>query len=257
MASENLLSIVEQCMENENASCVNSCPFELDVKGLIKKIKKKDFNGAYKIYRNQVVFPEIVSKICHKPCESACVRKDSDNSVSINDLERALVKHASNKKPIKFNLPSKEKKVVIIGAGLTGLTCALRMATRKYDVTIYEKTDKVGGRLSKLMEESVYTEEIERQFENVTYSLNLNANIKNLESLDFDVALIATGAGGVTFGRGEQLDVGSLGTTREGVFIGGNVIGTLPVESIDHGIRAADAMEKYLKIGSMDGYPEK
>jgi NADPH-dependent glutamate synthase beta subunit-like oxidoreductase len=252
MNSQEIQAMVEACMEEAPAPCTNACPLHLDIKEFVKRIKKGNFNGAYTLLRNHVLFPEIVCRLCHKPCEDECIRKTVDDPLSINALERSCIQYASDKNPIAFNLPNQDKKIVIFGAGLAGLSCALKLASKKYSITVFEKTDKIGGRLIHLMEETVYTHEIALQFQNTEKSLCLRSMVTDLADVDFDAAFIATGAGGDTFGLDAPHKKSSLKTNQKGVFMGGGIIGAFPIESIEHGILAANMIESYLKTGSME-----
>ena len=67
--------------------------------------------------------------------------------IDLLELERAAVKYARSLDPINFNVPVKDKKIAVIGAGISGLACAFKLAAKKYQVTVFEKTDRIGGKL--------------------------------------------------------------------------------------------------------------
>ena len=138
-------TLTEKCCQNEPPFCQAVCPFRLDVKGMEEKWKKGRFNAAYRTYQNTVGFPAIVEKLCPRPCEKACVRGRVDRAVSIGLLERATVEHAKRKTPNAYNLPPKGKRIAIVGGGLSGLGCALRLCNKKYDVTVFESGAVLGG----------------------------------------------------------------------------------------------------------------
>jgi phytoene dehydrogenase-like protein len=62
---------------------------------------------------------------------------------------------ASQPKTSKPPMPA-EKEVAIIGAGIAGLTCALRLSKRGYKVTLYEKDGMLGGDLSSKLSNGMY-----------------------------------------------------------------------------------------------------
>ena len=139
---------------------------------------------------------------------------------------------------------------------MSGLACALKLAARKYDVTVYEKRAAPGGTLGGLLPEDVYLAEFQNEFKHVSYRLITSEEIVQLDEIKADAVYVATGAGGRTFGLQDEMDLNSLGTREPGVFLGGGVIGANPVEAIEHGVRVSNSIEKYLKVGLMDGVPE-
>ncbi|WP_214658804.1 pyridine nucleotide-disulfide oxidoreductase/dicluster-binding protein [Candidatus Formimonas warabiya] len=247
---------IEPCVQGADPYCSVVCPLNLDIRSIIDKIQRKDFNGAYRLYRNQTLFPAIVSRICDAPCTGVCVRRNMDASVSLPELERACIDHATNTAPTRFHIPLKHKKIAIIGAGLTGLSAGLKLASRGYDVAIYEQQERLGGRMHDLLPGEIIQKEIANQFQHLEYKLFSHRKVDRLEDLEFDAALIATGAGGEDFGLLASVNKGSLATSKTGVFMGGNIFGVSPLMSVENGIRAANAMEKFLKVGSMEGYGE-
>ena len=152
-------TLTEKCCQNEPPFCQAVCPFRLDVKGMEEKWKKGRFNAAYRTYQNTVGFPAIVEKLCPRPCEKACARGRVDRAVSIGLLERATVEHAKRKTPNAYNLPPKGKRIAIVGGGLSGLGCALRLCNKKYDVTVFESGTVLGGSARALMDPAEFDAE--------------------------------------------------------------------------------------------------
>jgi NADPH-dependent glutamate synthase beta subunit-like oxidoreductase len=134
----------KNCIHGSLPDCSCLCPFQFDVRGFAEKLMRGRFDAAYRLYRDAVQFPEIVSRLCQAPCQGACIRRDTDAPIRQRLLERAAVQYAGQKTPIKLNVPGKEKRVAVIGAGPSGLACALRMAMRKYRVTVYEQGARPG-----------------------------------------------------------------------------------------------------------------
>ena len=124
-------TLAERCHQNEPPFCQAACPFQLDIKDLEDKWKKGRYNAAYRTYQNTVGFPKIVSEICDRPCEKACIRAQVDGAVSLGLLEKATLDFAKRKAPNAYHLPSKGKKIAVIGGGLSGLGCALRLCNKK------------------------------------------------------------------------------------------------------------------------------
>lgn len=247
-------SYAADCLHGQKASCICGCPFNLDIRAFIGKIKIKSFSAAYRLYRNKVVFPEIVSKLCPAPCRAACVLKDK--SIDLPLLEKTCALAMSDKSPNRYNMPKKPQSVVIIGAGLSGLACAQKLASKSYDVTVYERADSIGGRLLEIMPSEEFLADIEAQFRFAEYKLRAGTEVASLEELPCDAVYIATGRGGADFGLAEGMHAPSLSTKKPGIFLGGALIGASDMEAIMQGAIAASSIETYFQTGQMGGIEE-
>lgn len=247
---------IKNCMQNEPSFCTAVCPFHLDIKDFMPKMQRGGFNAAYRTYLNAVGFPGIVSELCDEPCKNVCPRRSTDQSISMKLLEKASINFARNLNPNSYNMPSKNKKIAIIGAGISGLGCALRLASKKYDITVFEKSNRIGGHLWDLMLPEIFLADIERQFMYEKYTLCLNMEIKNLDDLNFDVIYVATGKGGLNFGLKRDLS-GAFASNRPGVFLGGELCGSNIIEALADGLNVINAIERYIKAGSMNQPEEK
>lgn len=251
MAVQSFEKYAERCFKGAAPPCTNACPLGLDIRSFTEKLRRGNFTSAFRLYRNQVLFPRIVSTVCSAPCMDACIGSGSGFSIDLPYLERSACTFARETLPVQYNVPEKQGSIAVIGGGLSGLSCALKLAGRRYDVTVYEKNEKPGGRLHKLMDEDIFLKEFETEFKNIKLSLKTGCEIKSLDEINADAVFIASGAEGSDFGLGG--DASGLVTSKSGVFIGGGILGASPVQSVDHGIRAAWAIEAYLKVGHNDG----
>ncbi|MCE5195894.1 MAG: NAD(P)-binding protein [Negativicutes bacterium] len=235
---------LKNCLREEPPFCSCACPFGLDVRDLISRLQRGSFNSAYRLFQNTVGFPAIVAQVCHRPCAAACIRKEKDEAVLLGKLEQAAVAYAANRRPNQYQLPAKGKKIAIIGAGPGGLACALRLTARKYEVVLYEKTNRIGGCLWDLLLPEQFLAEFELQLMYERYELKLNCEINDLATLTADAIYIATGPEGNRFGF-----CGAAGASRQdGIFLGG---GEQPADAIATGLRMAGVIEAYLKTGLM------
>ncbi len=256
MSRKNYEYFSQSCLHGKKPACTCACPLNLNVRKIIEKLQKGNYTAAYRLYRNQALFPAIVCNICDEPCNDACVRKDVDASIALRMLEKVCVDFTRSNEPTRYNLPKNNKKIAVIGAGLAGLSCALKMAEKGYDITVYEQSGRIGGRLWELLSPDIFLPEFELQFKNLQYTLRLNTKIISLDEIEYDAVFIATGQDGNDFGVREGMNAESLGTAKPGVFLGRNLLGTTPVQDIALGTLAAYSIEKYIKVGMMDGIPE-
>ncbi len=247
--------LVANCLQHERAFCTAECPFHLDVRDFIGKMQQGRFNVAFRSYQQAVGFPGIVSALCPEPCRQVCPLRDAGGPISLQRLEKAAMDYARNTMPDQYNLPDKGKRVAVVGAGVCGLACALRLAARKYRVTVYERSDRPGGHLHGMLPPEIFLEDIRRQFAYESYDLRLNAEISSLADLPAEAVFVATGRGGPGFGLTRD-GAGAFATATPGVFFGGSLTGADTMRAIADGLNAANAIERYLKIGAMN-HPEE
>jgi Fe-S oxidoreductase len=250
--AEEIVSITDECVQGGLPPCTCICPINFNPRVFIDKLKKDNFDAAYREYANQVIFPGIVSRICSQACLSVC-----SEEIDMLRLEQACVAHAARRDPIRYNLPPRKETVAIIGAGLCGLACAHKLATRKYGVTIFDLADHIGGSLITFLGRTVAEDEFALQFKHLKYTLELTHQITSLDEVkNFDAIFIATGAGGADFDMVEGWDSASMATLRKGVFLGGRLTGASDMSALMQGMIAGASIDKYLKVKNMTGQPE-
>jgi Fe-S oxidoreductase len=249
----------DNCRQNEKPFCSNTCPFHIDVLDFQTKMANCNYNAAYKTLRNSMGFPDIAAALCPEYCASVCPRSGLDQSVQLSLLEKTCVAKATKKKPTDYNVPLKNRKIAVIGGGISGLSCALRLAQKNYTVTIYEKSDRLGGKLWDLLPSQLFLEDIDRQFQVEEYTLHLNTEIKTLDQLKdqgFEAVYVATGHGGPAFGVMHKENGNCAMADGLAVFAGGSLTGKEPVPAMAQGLDMAWAIEIFLKTGKLE-YPEE
>ena len=94
-------------------------------------------------------FPEFTGRVCPAPCEGACVLGITESPVTICKIEENIAEKGFEQGIIKANPPQKRtgKKVAIVGSGPAGLACAAQLNAAGHLVTVYEKSNRVGGLL--------------------------------------------------------------------------------------------------------------
>ncbi len=131
------------------APCSLTCPANIDVQGYIAHIANGQYTEALKLIKERNPLPSVCGRICTRPCEDACRRNLVDERVGIDYLKR-FVADLDLESHIPY-LPEKKadsgKKVAVIGAGPSGLTCAWYLAAQGHKVTIFERHPKAGGML--------------------------------------------------------------------------------------------------------------
>ena len=94
-------------------------------------------------------FPEFTGRLCPAPCESACVLGVNNDPVSIRVLEWNIIEHGFSDGLVEPILPAIQtgKTVAIVGSGPAGLAAAQQLARAGHSVTVFEKSDRIGGLL--------------------------------------------------------------------------------------------------------------
>ena len=138
-----------RCIECKNPGCVSQCPVTIQIPQFISKVKIGDFEAAARILAADTALPAVCGRVCPQEvqCEGNCILGKKGEPVAIGKLERFVADWARNNN-INLSIPPKNKlgkKVAIIGAGPSGLTCGGELAKMGYDVTIYEALHEAGG----------------------------------------------------------------------------------------------------------------
>ena len=138
-----------RCLFCYDAPCTKSCPTGINIPKFIKQITTENIKGsAHTIFVSNIMGAGC-SKVCpvEKLCEGACVYNlMEEEAIPIAKLQRYATEKAMAEKWKLFERkPSNGKKVAVIGAGPTGLSCAHVLAREGTDVTIFEKESKGGG----------------------------------------------------------------------------------------------------------------
>ena len=138
---------LEPYFEDQTPPCVDRCPvaaFFIDAYGITEE---GNFEGGARFLLEDNPFPSILGRVCSHPCEQPCNRKAMGGAVHIQGVERFLGDYALEHHVLP-ELPEINKSpVAIVGAGPAGLSAAYFLRKLGHDVTVFEKTDRIGGLL--------------------------------------------------------------------------------------------------------------
>ncbi len=132
--------------KNEFTACRSACPAGVDMRSCLYFLKQGMIKEAVDVLTETMPFPAITGRVCPHFCESECVRRDVDEAVNINCIERFLgdlqLKEKREAPPRTHH-----EKAAIIGSGPAGLACAYFLARLGYPVTVFEAMSQFGGML--------------------------------------------------------------------------------------------------------------
>ena len=108
-----------------------------------------NWEQAYNRLKKTNNFPEFTSRVCPALCEAACTCGLNGDPVSTKENEYAIIENAYAQGYAKANPPKVRtgKKVAVVGSGPSGLACADQLNKRGHLVTVYERSDRIGGLL--------------------------------------------------------------------------------------------------------------
>ena len=189
------------------APCRARCPIHLNAHGYVMAVKAGKMERAKEIVRNErnFVFAGTAARVCTHPCETACVRGEIDQPVSIREIKRYITdwefKEFSG--PDLKTTPDnkKDKKIAIIGAGPAGLSCAYDLAIDGYDVDVYDALPEGGGMLLAGIPEYRLPRDILRKevsivekVADVNYGVRIDRDMFRKLVEDYDAVFVAAGA---------------------------------------------------------------
>ncbi|WP_417004105.1 NAD(P)-binding protein [Adlercreutzia equolifaciens] len=130
----------------QTVPCVTLCPAHVNVPAYIALAEEGRFAEAVKMIRKDNPFPTACALVCEHPCEERCRRTMVDASVNIRGIKKYIVDTvAADTVETPAPLPSTGKRVAVVGAGPSGLTCAYFLALMGHEVVVHEARKKLGG----------------------------------------------------------------------------------------------------------------
>ena len=174
--------------KGEQPDCQMSCPAGVDMRRYLYLLREGLVEEAMAVLRDSLPIPAVTGRVCSHPCETQCFRKEVDEAVNINGLERFVADYCLNEKA----QPARKiyaAKVAVIGSGPAGLSCAYFLARVGYPVTVFEAMSVRGGMLKVGIPEHRLPKEIlEAQ---IDYIQDLGVQFKTGVTVGKDITLEA------------------------------------------------------------------
>jgi NADPH-dependent glutamate synthase beta subunit-like oxidoreductase len=188
---------------HRQAPCAHGCPAGEDPQAWLYHAEEGDYEAAWLKIMEENPLPAVMGRVCYHPCESACNRGQLDEAVGINSVERFLGDEAITQ---GWSVPAPAersgKRILIVGAGPSGLSAAYHLARLGHHVTIRDAGPVAGGMMrfgipKYRLPRNVLEAEIQRILD-LGVELELNSQVSDVLSARdeglFDAVFLAVGA---------------------------------------------------------------
>lgn len=141
-----VITLANTCLGCKKPSCRVGCPISTPIPEMIKLFLEGDIKKAGKMLFENNPLSVICSLVCphEKHCEGHCILNKKGTAVSVGSIENYISDLYIH--DVQFEKPAKNgKKVAIIGSGPAGIGLAFILASKGYEITMYDAHDKIGG----------------------------------------------------------------------------------------------------------------
>ena len=183
--------------------CNNACPAGENVQAWMALARTGDFRAAWETIVRDNPLPSVHGRVCYHACESACNRDQMDEPVSVHAVERFLGDLAIREAwPFPPPAAASGKRILIVGAGPSGLSAAYHLARAGHAVEVRDAGPTAGGMMqfgipAYRLPRAVLAAEVERIASlGVTFVLNHRVDdlAATMSDEGFDAAFVAVGA---------------------------------------------------------------
>lgn len=209
--------------DEKTPPCIKGCPAGEKIPQYFALVREKRYTEAWHLILEDNPLPGVCGRVCYHPCEDICNRKDYDETIAINNIERFVADHNfGNHYPERFFSEKTGKSVAIIGSGPAGLSAAFQLARKGHKVTIFDSLPKPGGMLVMgIPKYRLPREVLEKEINDIkSLGVEIKTDIEIGKDLpwdelktNFDSILVATGAT-------QSRPMGVPGEEKEGISSG-------------------------------------
>ena len=218
----------------------SGCPLNNLIPEWNDLISKGAWDQAYNRLKITNNFPEFTSRVCPALCEKACTCGANGDSVTVKANEYGIIENAYEKGLAAARIPKVRtgKKIAVIGSGPSGLAAADQLNQRGHSVTVFERSDRIGGLLMygipnmKLEKEVIDRKVSIMKEEGVEFRTNVNVgkDVKAAQLLKkFDRVILACGAS-------NPRDIKVKGREAKGIYFAVDFLKSTTKALLDNGL---------------------
>jgi glutamate synthase (NADPH/NADH) small chain len=194
-----------RCMECGIPFCHSACPLGNVIPEFNDHLYRDLPDRALAILHSTNNFPEFTGRVCPAPCEASCTLNLEDHPVTIKDIEQSIIERAWAEGRV-LPRPARARTgrtVAVVGSGPAGLAAAQELARKGHEVTVIERSDRIGGLLRygipdfKLAKQVIDRRLAQMAAEGVAFRTGVNAgvDVSGAELLDlYDAVVLCGGA---------------------------------------------------------------
>jgi len=194
-----------RCMDCGIPFCHQGCPVNNQIPDFNNLVYRDQWRAALENLQSTNNFPEFTGRICPAPCEASCTLNIEDTPVTIKTVECEIIDRGWQEGWIQPQPSARGtgRRAAVVGSGPAGLACAQQLARAGHSVTVFEKSDRVGGLLRygipdfKMEKHLIDRRIAQMEAEGVIFRTNFEVGVAvSVERLldDYDVLVMAGGA---------------------------------------------------------------
>lgn len=201
---ENLLIEANRCLKCKNPRCKNHCPIATPIPEVITLFQENKIQEAGEMLFNNNPLSAVCAIVCphEDQCKGNCIKGIKGEPVSFCDIER-YVSEQYLEELVMEKAPNNHKKIAIVGSGPAGITAAIILAQKGYNITMFELHDRIGGVLTYGIPEfrlpRTIIDNLEKRLHELGVTIKTNTTVGPIITLDklffdgYDAVFIGTG----------------------------------------------------------------